>query len=101
MNKEELLHAAEVMRAAAAGKEIQYKSKRGLFDWRSDLLSPMACSWDWFSYDYRVRPDTIKYRLALLKDKTIGTCRNKENLMYWENRDDFVRWLTDWVEVEI
>lgn len=63
--------------------------------------------------EYRVKPeektDVIKYRVALFSslntyetDYYVRTFQNENcKVDYWEKLPNFVRWLTDWVEVEV
>jgi len=87
----------EVIKAWADGAEIQYREKGG---W-------MKCnSPQWFEEtEYRVKPPTIRYRVALLRydDGRVTTCNaetevQEKSLREWH---EFVRWLTDWIEVEV
>ncbi len=110
MTKDELKKAAAVMLAAAEGKEIQYKYNEEWITKPTDKLT-----FNWWSHTYRVKPNTIKYRLALVHyehGNDNGTWENKTNVICfntedqfktWNNRfgDNFIRFLTDWIEVEI
>lgn len=102
MNAEELKRMAAVMLAAAEGKEIQFRNQRGSC-WCS-CTNPV---WDWYAYDYRVKPIAIKYRVAVLRfpgssGPTPHVCT------YLDDQSDprekwssFVKWAGDWHEVEV
>jgi hypothetical protein len=90
---------AEVIKAWADGASIQCK----ITDYSNDWFD---CELPTFSLTrlYRVKPETIKYRVALLEDG-----RGTLSTATWDERDlgrvnensRFVKWLTDWVEVEV
>lgn len=55
------------------------------------------------SYDYQAPPESYFYRVALLKDNSESYALSVNSQDYAdivEQREDFVRWLTDWVEYE-
>ncbi len=87
---------AEVIKAWADGKSVQYFAGG---KWRDSLLP----SWSEFDI-YRVKPETIRYRVALLKDSAGDRTAiiNIESAVFLiESSKLFVRWLTDWIEVEV
>jgi hypothetical protein len=54
--------------------------------------------------EYRIKPETIRYRVALMY---VGTCNyaqsvndESEAAMLYTGKN-FIKWLTDWIEVEI
>ena len=103
MTKDELRKAAAVMLAAAEGKTIQYKDNS---KWVTKPTNEMKFNWE--MNEYRIKPNTIKYRLALCLQpesmKHIIVCfENEEHLRTYNNYygDNFIRFLTDWIEVEI
>lgn len=57
------------------------------------------------STEYRLKPVTVRYRVALLGNLPLGYWTNTvESLL--DERDltaspDFIRWLTDWIEVQV
>ena len=90
----------DVIVAQAEGKPVQVKVDES---WKDiGLGSPM-----WFKErEYRVKPKTILYRVALCLNKETlwhfpAICTKKEDEREIELSRHFVRWLTDWVEVEI
>lgn len=103
MKAEELKRMAAVMLAAAEGKEIQCRAK-GLSEAWVGALYP---TWNWYAYDYRVKPTVIKYRVALLKSPREDV-PTPYAFTYAENECDspekwegFVKWAGDWKEVEV
>lgn len=107
MNAEELKRMAAVMLAAAEGKKIQFSVKGGSGVWRT---TPEQL-WDWSTYDYRVKPETIRYRVALIRNTSAlySSVRFYPTAVLYEEQqcddrekcDSFVRGLTDWQEVEV
>ena len=93
-------HAA-LIKAWADGATIQFR--RTDSKWRNCVKNIPA--WDKApDAEYRVKPETLKYRVALFKE-AIGywsdTTAYEETATEWEGLRTFVRWLTDWIEVEI
>lgn len=87
----------EVIKAWADGAQVQ------LLDcntWR-DVPSP---SWN-AEWQYRVKPKTIRYRVALINetDKRIETTTadTDEQAKCIESWTTFIKWITDWIEVEV
>lgn len=87
-------HAA-VIKAWADGAEIQWKYPHEL-DWKSSTFP----SWDARGLEYRVKPETKKYRVVLWKTGTVGAVNRPDAAMICESSSHFDRWLTDWVEYE-
>lgn len=90
---------AEIIKAWADGKPIQSKDiKLDVWsDWVTDTPPFWATNLEW-----RIKPSIYRYRMVLVKNRNTNT--------YWvtttddptiESRDYFVRWLTDWVEIEL
>ena len=91
---------AELIKKWADGAVIQYRVS-GLFVW-TDTTEPKWRT----DNEYRVKPETKKYRVALFKwspenQPSVSVTDNKEREKTWENLSTFVRWLTDWVEYEV
>lgn len=88
----------EVIKAWADGHEIQYKDFAGRW---------ISCPNPAFneSCEYRAKPKTIKYRVALLgNDAGVAytyTAENSQNEAVLERSHHFVKWITDWIEVEL
>ena len=54
--------------------------------------------------DYRIKPETIKYRVALYKqdgDSWCGFVTSHTQEKTVQSCNSFYRWLTDWIEVEV
>jgi hypothetical protein len=86
----------DLIKAWADGAQIQQRIYNG--EWR-DLLNPL-----WDGDMYRIKPDTIKYRLALIQGFNvpwINAAMSEPEAMNIENTKTFVRWLGDWQEVEV
>jgi hypothetical protein len=82
--------------AWANGAEIQYKPQNTWID----LSSP---SWN-YSFEYRIKPEVIRYRVALRTKQTGYWTSNADNEIEEkdiEDSDSFKKWLTDWIEVEV
>lgn len=89
--------------AWAKGAEIEYWD-----DFFEDWLHVSNPAWG-SSLKFRIKPEepkkeTIKYRVALFAEKgyywALSTTNYTRSVAYSCN-DNFVRWLTDWVEVEV
>ena len=91
---------ADVIIAWAEGKDVQvwdhtinkWGDIPGTPTWREDR-------------EYRVKPPTKKYRVALFKDSFSGdthtnTAETLNEAKRYEAVPNFVRWLTDWIEYE-
>jgi hypothetical protein len=90
---------AEVIKAWADGAEIQYKDSVYCL-WHT-IPDPLWVE----TVEYRVKPETIKYRVALMRDIG-GYYTNTYNSgipeeIIYSSYTHFVKWLTDWVEVEV
>lgn len=91
---------AEVIKQWADGKQIQVVTHVGGC-WQ-DADAPRWCP----NHCYRVKPETLKYRVALMHDRDDYTSWTRSahtnHLAELAESDlDFARWLTDWVEVEV
>jgi len=84
--------------AWANGEDIQYSFKGS--EWE-DTDSPC---WETNS-EYRIKPEVIRYRVALYKQYdgilTCSVVNNKEQEKKMFELNGFVKWLTDWIEVEV
>lgn len=86
-------HAAAI-KAWADGAQIQWRPGYGV-PW-SDDDDPR-----WFAYcEYRAKPSTVRYRLALFQGYAVTT-RDAVVAGRWERDSTFVRWLSDWQDVEV
>lgn len=54
--------------------------------------------------EYRVKPPAKKYRVALFKypgvEAVVSVANSEEDAERYEENQQFVRWLTDWIEYE-
>lgn len=91
---------ADCIIAWAEGKEIQFFEPLALPAprWR-DIQNP---SWN-IDLEYRVKPTTLKYRVALVQraGAETWTINKKEDEPWLERQATFVRWVSDWQEVEV
>lgn len=97
-------HAA-LIKAWADGAEIEYRCADDPLD--STWYHVDTPLWNIYA-EYRIKPETIKYRCYLWKTPyynelkvgvTLGNGPNSPEIM--EQTPTFVRWLTDWIEVEV
>lgn len=51
--------------------------------------------------EYRVKPATRKYRVALMERGGPHASRDEVDAAMHEQHPYFVRWLTDWIEYEV
>ena len=53
--------------------------------------------------EYRVKPNVLKYRIGLMMGDGglyVGITTCADSALSRENKSGFVRWVTDWVEVD-
>jgi len=82
---------APIIKAWADGEPIQVLVSG---EW-TDVTTPQPT---WTNNYYRIKPNTIKYRLYFNTNKEISIINaNTQPLV----RHDFVEWLGDWQEVEV
>ena len=90
---------ADVIIAWAEGEDVQVWDSTQK-EWGDVTIeSPTWCK----GLKYRIKPPAKKYRVALLKDnrESYALAINSQDYADTiEQREDFVRWLTDWVEYE-
>ena len=90
---------ADVIIAWAEGKDVQVRDE-GTKRWYDVVPGNPIFSED---REYSIKPPSKKYRVALLKDDSESYALAANNQAYAdiiEFREDFVRWLTDWVDYE-
>ena len=89
---------ADVIIAWAEGADVQ------VWDEGAKCWCGVVPSTPYFMGDkYRIKPSPKKYRVALLKDDSESYALAANNQAYAdivEFREDFVRWLTDWIDYE-
>ena len=88
----------EIIKAWADGAEIQFfnnfkKAWEGIPEpvWSDEV-------------QYRVKPQTIRYKVGLQKTSDgfdTLTAATEEHASYIEKYPDFIRWITDWIKVEV
>jgi len=105
MTRDEARKAAAVMLAYAEGKDIQWRMKSPdvAYIWRDTHQSPV---FNWTGYDYRIKPEVVRYRRALWKNDIgqtlVGIANNMDEKNLWENSSSFIRWIdTEWQEEEV
>jgi len=85
----------DIIIAWADGEDIQYSFKGS--EWE-DTDSPC---WETNS-EYRIKPEVIRYRVALFNKTTQTLDGNDKDLeQVWERNPKFSKWLTTWIEVEV
>ncbi|SOD41350.1 hypothetical protein [Nitrosovibrio sp. Nv4] len=92
---------AVVIKAWADGAQIQIKERGKWVDYRIDSAPHWVPA-----MEYRVKPETLRYRVALHKQIHFGgfftgVVSNDDGAVVVEGCATFVRWLTNWVEVEV
>mgnify|MGYP001378708434 CR=1 FL=1 len=90
---------ADVIIAWAEGKDVQ------VWDGLNNKWCDLTLKDPNFRADkYRIKPITSNYRVALLlnddNEPYTVSVNNQDYADIIEQRTDFVRWLTDWVEYE-
>lgn len=99
---------ADILRAIAEGKDIQWRSK----DWKrycgNDSWNPCDYTHEVKLFElneYRIKPDTKKYRVAEYKnthgmETFLTVCHDTKYGAEYEKAFGFVRWVSDWIEYE-
>ena len=91
---------AECIKAWADGKQIQWFDYSHKGEWKDHMFDP---TWA-IDTLYRIKPETLKYRVALIKIGSISytaSVNDKHTSAAIEGNPGFMRWLTDWQEVEV
>ncbi len=89
-------HAALIKQwADGAIIQVYVNESDGWFDTHSN-----APGW-YDSREYRVKPVTSKFRIALMLQDVIHISRDNVNASCIETNRNFVRWLTNWIEYEV
>lgn len=100
----------EVIKAWADGGEIQF-SPPNLDEWTdfprdSNKQTPNFH----IEFKWRIKPITLRYQVALMHEKKpidnyyvdiVTKQETNDNCILTEKSPDFVKWLTNWVEVEV
>lgn len=87
---------AELIKKWADDTSLKIEFTYNNLDWRYDV-DPY---WDELA-KYRIKPEVIRYRLALVKPNLIVAIDNTDQEITYKNSPVFKKWLTDWVEVEL
>jgi hypothetical protein len=92
---------ASVIKAAADGATVQSRpeGRAEWLDWNNRFFPTFSDGYEW-----RVKPQTLRYRVALflVKDGAYTiTCETKVEAASIEEDTRFLRWLHDWQEVEV
>lgn len=91
---------ADLIIAWANGAKIQYRDPDYSDGEWDETTHPT-----WSEYkEYRIKPKTMKYRVALLTaldEPCVAATHDSKAAQEWERHENFVRWLTDWVEVKV
>ena len=89
---------ADIIIAWENGAEVQFRETGDPY-W-TDNVDPR-----WYEgFEYRIKPTTIRYRVAFFKDSHetwTSTAENENQSCMFEAYDTFDRWITDWIEVEV
>jgi hypothetical protein len=99
MNRAELKELLPLMQAWADGKTLQV---RNFVDWQT-IEHP---TWSQSASNYRIKPETGKYRVALCRGVKFAEIypaitRSPDMAARWEETGLVDRWLTDWIEYEV
>ncbi len=90
---------ADVIIAWAEGKDVQVRVPSA-GEWGDFSIEPPRFYENW---EYRIKPPTKKYRVALFKNDTSTytyTADTEKDAGFYEKGRGFIRWLTDWIEYE-
>ena len=88
------------LQAIADGRTVQVKSANGYFVDYPGTAPGFQCE----DVEWRIKPKRFRYRVALLKPFRGGRTMNVESegeAQGLELQPYFVKWLTDWTEVEV
>ena len=96
-------HETAMRQLNEPGAVLQWRCTIGSGRWydfeEADLVKPFACDLEW-----RIKPKTMRYRVALLKTSCkfwTSAADNQTEAARIESLEPFSRWLTDWQEVEV
>jgi len=88
----------EIIKAWADGKKVQFYSRSA--DRWEDAATPVFYE----AYQYRIKPEALKYRLYLHQSWNgeiyVAIVNNRTN-QFAEEQKSFIKWLGDWQEVEM
>lgn len=90
---EPLPHAEMRARHARTGQPFYYKNQQGCW---VESLGFVA------SNEYTFNPpETVKYRVALFNNGSTITAESSRLANLMESSESFVKWISEWIEVEI
>lgn len=97
---------ADIIIAWANGEAIQFKTiyQENWIDYIYNNKDEYSPNWNDPSMEWRIKPTIIKYRLALMFDKNYGhyiTAENTELDRSTLQSHNFVKWISDWINVEV
>jgi hypothetical protein len=100
---------ADILRAIADGKQIQFRSKASVSKaWFPYVYLSNGEVKLWSDNEYRIKPKTFRFRNYLVNGGWVGayTERNDQytsalSAEELEKRSYFVKWIGDWQEIEI
>lgn len=100
--REIVAHRIKIMQALLDDTEIQYRFSDKK-PWHDDTKEYFP---DFRVCEYRIKPKPGRYRVGLFKDNdfyyTMSFERQDESeSRILEQKPDFVKWLTDWIEYEV
>jgi hypothetical protein len=93
---------ADILIALAEGKPVQWRHKKGCKLWNDFSSTPRGIKL-WDDCEYRIKPETKKYRVSLhtMSGRTFLFISEEDDIAaVREDADSFVRWISDWVEYE-
>jgi hypothetical protein len=88
-------HRDMIIEWANTGKPVYYRTSEGIWEL-------IKCP-NWFEgneYSFDPPKEKIKYRVALMEEGTM-TADSEKDEMDLKKSNNFVKWLTDWQEVEV
>lgn len=91
------------MKAYADGKDIQFKFKEkynaDTFPWCNSGPNP---EFDWQYFDYRTKPEVLKFRIAILMGThPCAAAVSPKHYSDYENATTFIKWAGEEQEVEV
>lgn len=91
----------DVIVAWSDGEAIQYKAPCDT-KW-SPYSGSFAVTPDFSNakLEWRIKPVTVKYRLAMVEHNNLVLVRTESSEKDVQNSWGFVKWITDWLEVEV
>lgn len=96
----------EFIVAFAEGKQLQWRHNSSMWiDFGADADPGPWCTPDWRNIEWRIKPETRWYRVALFKagdnELWTNTVSSAEDENHARASDTFVRWLTNRIEYTV